>query len=93
MTMKFSSTIVSLILLLVCLAPNSVTAEQEGSVATLRRLRALGSSGGYHFGGDNGRDHPQNYPKPSPTMDVTSQVSDATSLCACACVRVHALPI
>eukprot|EP00977_Amphora_coffeiformis_P029838 scaffold42987_cov122-Amphora_coffeaeformis.AAC.1 len=68
--MKFSCTLASLVLLLAVLTtPNPVVAE---SVAELRRLRAS-SRGLYQFGGDNGRDHPQNYPKPAPT--VTNEVS------------------
>lgn len=38
---------------------SSVWAQEEHSVAEVRRLRGLGYGGqGHHRGGDNGRDHP-----------------------------------
>ena len=65
------STLASIFLLLAL--TTQVVAGREGSVAELRRLRG-NSRGLYQFGGDNGRDHPQNYPKPAPTEDTTQEV-------------------
>ena len=80
--MKFSSTTLASLFLLLTSADHVAGRE---SVAELRRLRALGSSSGYHFGGDNGRDHPQNYPKAAPVdtpvKEDTTKQDEEVSLC------------
>ena len=61
-----------------------VSSIQATDVAEVRRLRALGHGGKHHYGGDNGRDHPQMYPPQTPAAEV-EDVSD------CVALRVHVL--